>query len=586
MRVRALACLYALLLLSGCASLPRPAQDAGKDEWMKAVLEYRREHLAHPEDYEIRIRLSEAERKACEDFTLEGFRDKDEGKLEDAAGQFRQALLALPNDEKAAGALRATLAQMDSRDLVRRAQALVESGNREEAQRDLNQALAENPDDADAKSLLGKLGEGEGPWGLVLSSRDPITLRFNHTDLQAAFNTIGSAFGVDFIFDPSMRRQEVTLSAQNVTFAQAMDLMLRLSRTLCSRGGPHTLLMADRMADTANQYSALQVETIPVDSVKASVMANLLKSSLDLKHLGFNDDNNTLLVRDTPEVLDLVDEIVAANDRHPAEVLMDLEILEVNRTKAEQVGLDYGKSLEVDFPTSTLNGVSNPGLGNTLGQGSYTLPSVVLNYFKQDVDGRTLAHPQVRVLDGKEAKIHVGDKVPIPAAVIQQVTGQFQTSYNYTDIGVLLDVQPRIYQDRSVEVKLSLEVSSLGANLGTPTNPAYEIGTRDADSTMLLRDGEAAVLGGLIEDNDTKTRNHLPVLGDFPLLGDILAGNVDNEGSRTEILLTITPHVVRPWDYPQSSSRRIDSGTESAPGGRPFSAPGNQAPPPPAAPTP
>ena len=191
------------------------------------------------------------------------------------------------------------------------------------------------------------------------------------------------------------------------------------------------------------------------------------------------------------------------------------------------------------------------------------MPAATLSYFIQDVDGKTLAHPQIRVLDNKEAKIHIGDRVPLPSAVIQQTTGQVQTTYNYSDIGVLLDILPIINLDRTVQVKLSLEVSSLGSNLGTSQNPAYEIGTRDADSTMLLHDGETAILGGLIQDNDTKTHNSLPILGDFPLLGDLLAGNVNNSDTRTDILLTITPHIVRDWSFPHKELQEIYSGTEN-----------------------
>ncbi|MGH7738705.1 MAG: secretin N-terminal domain-containing protein, partial [bacterium] len=415
-----------------------------------------------------------------------------------------------------------------------------------------------------AKALLEKI-KSQSPnttGGLIFSSRAPISLHFNRTDLRAAFDFIGRSFGINIIFDDGLKAQEVTLAAENVTFDQALDLILHTTQTFYKPVGPNTILVADDTPEKHAQYDDLLIENIQLNAVKASDMANLLKSIIDLKHMVVNDSLNTLTIRDTADKLKLAEEIIEANDRPPAEVLLDVDILEVNRTKAEQLGMDYGQAFQLSFPQMTVAGISHTDFANSLGSGSFILPTLTLNYLKQDVDAKTLAHPQIRVLDSKEAKIHIGDRVPLPSAVIQQTTGQVQTTYNYSDIGVLLDILPTINLDRTVRVKLSLEVSSLGPNLGTTSNPAYEIGTRDADTTMLLHDGESAILGGLIQDNDSKTNNHIPIIGDFPLLGDLLAGNVNNSDSRTDILLTITPHIVRDWTFPHKELREVYSGTQ------------------------
>ncbi len=556
-----------LALSAGCAALPKPENHASKSEWLRAVQDYRRQYSDHPADYEIKMKLEEAELNAAEAFYDDGMALEEQGSLDDAIYQFREGLSAMPDNEKVANALKKALEQKEANTFYQQAVDLDKAGKEDDAKNLLTQALEADPDHEGAKALLERIKtqSPEVTGGLVFSSREPVSLHFNHTDLKAAFDFIGKSFGINVLFDGDLKGQTVTVSAENVTFEQALDLILHTTQTFYKPVGPNTILVVDDTGEKHAQYDDLLIKNFQLSSVRASDMANLLKSITDLKHMVVNEQLNTLTIRDTADKLKLAQEVIEANDRPPAEVLLDVEILEVNRTKAEQLGMDYGQSMQFTFPPqTTFSDLSADNLQNTLNQVSFTLPTLTLNYFKQDVDAKTLAHPQIRTLDSKEAKIHIGDRVPLPSAVIQQTTGQVQTTYNYSDIGVLLDILPVINLDRTVQVKLSLEVSSLGPNLGTTANPAYEIGTRDADSTMLLHDGESAILGGLIQDNDSKTHNHLPIIGDFPILGDYLAGNVNNTDSRTDILLTITPHIVRDWNFPHKELQEVYSGTQNS----------------------
>ena len=166
------------------------------------------------------------------------------------------------------------------------------------------------------------------------------------------------------------------------------------------------------------------------------------------------------------------------------------------------------------------------------------------------------------MLNNKAAKIHIGDRIPLIATTIQDVTGQVRNAYDYKEIGIRLSTEPTIHLDNSVTVKLGLEVSSLGQNLGTAGQPAYSIGSRNAETYMLLRDGETAILGGLIRDDERDTRVKIPGLGDIPVLGALFTSYDDSAG-RTDVLLTITPHVVRGWEMQQQSDREFFSGTEN-----------------------
>ncbi len=560
------AVMLGLAVVAGCASLPKPENYASKSEWMKAVQEYRRQYLEHPADYEIKMKLEEAELNAAEAFYEDGMALEKQGSLDDAIYQFREGLSAMPDNEKIANTLQKVLALKEASTFYQQAVDLDKAGKEDDAKNLLTQALDADPEHEGARALLEKIKAQapESTGGLVFSSREPVSLHFNHTDLKAAFDFIGRSFGINVLFDGELKEQNVTLSVEDVTFEQALDLILHTTQTFSKTVGPNTILVADDTPDKHAQYDDLLIKDIQLNSVRASDMANLLKSVVDLKHVVVNDQLNTLTIRDTADKLKLAQEIIEANDRPPAEVLLDVEILEVDRTKAEQLGMDYGQSLQLGFPPQTsISGLNADNIINTLGQVNFTLPTLTLNYFKQDVDAKTLAHPQIRTLDSKEAKIHIGDRVPLASANIQPTNGGvLQTTYTYSDIGVLLDILPVINLDRTVQVKLSLEVSSLGPNIGSSGNPAYEILTRDADSTMLLHDGESAVLGGLIQDDDSKTNNHLPIIGDFPILGDYLAGNVDNSDSRTDILLTITPHIVRDWSFPHKELQEVYSGTQ------------------------
>ena len=556
-----------LIVVAGCSSLPKPENHASKTDWMKAVMSYRREYSEHPEDYEIKMKLKEAELNASEAFYQDGMSFKEDGQLDDAIYQFREGLSAMPENEKVADALKQCLQEKEANTFYQQAVDLDKAGKEDDARNLLNQALSASPDHEGAKALLEKIDteSQEKAGGLAFSSTEPISLHFNHTDLKSVFDFIGKSFGINIIFDDSLKGKEVTLAAENVTFEQALDLILHTTQTFSKQIGPNTILVADDSKAKRDQYDDLVIKNIQLNTVKASDMANLLKSVLDLKHVVVNDALNTLLIRDTQDVLKLAEEIVAANDRPAAEVLLDVEILEVDRQKEEQLGFNYGNLVTFNWGASPIgvSTVASTNVADLIGQGNLTLPTVTLNYFKQDVDAKTLAHPQIRALDNKEAKIHIGNRVPLPASVIQQTTGQVQTTYNYTDIGVLLNVTPFINLDRTVLVKLDLEVSSLGANLGSAQYPAYEIGTRDADTTMLLHDGETAILGGLIQDTDSKTKQTLPFLGDIPILGSLFATSTDNSDQRTDILLTITPRIVRDWTFPHKELQEVYSGTQA-----------------------
>ena len=391
----------------------------------------------------------------------------------------------------------------------------------------------------------------------MLNGKQKISLNFKDTNIKTAFAFLSQSFKINIIFDESVKEQTITLFAKDVTFRQALNLMLSTSKMFYQAISKNTILIAADTKSKREQYEEYIIKTYQLRTVEAKQMSEIIKGVLKVNKLVVNESMNNIMVRDSKSILDLVSKIIEINDRRPAELLLDVEILEVNRNKAEQLGIDYGSVITTEFPNADPVNIT---LGAALNSGTVTLPNVTFRYFKQDVDAQTLANPKIRVINQKPAKIHIGDRVPLRSSTIQNAAGQTQTSYEYSEIGIRLDVNPVIHYDNTVTVQLSLEVSSLGQNLGTPEEPTYSIGTRNTQTQMLLKDGETAVIGGLIRDEERSNTIKVPGFGSIPIIGSLFRSK-DNSLGRTDVLLTITPKIIRGWDIPRKSLQNIHSGT-------------------------
>lgn len=561
------AAMFLLLGIAGCTgTVERAESHSHEGEWMKAVLEYRKALARDPRDIELRSRLKQTELKAADYYYQKGMHFFEQDNLDRAIVEFQQGLMAMSDHAKLQQVMVQALARKEAATLVTQARQQVEAGRKAEAIQLLKKALDIYPDDKETVRLLGSLekqAEEENADKLALTSRAPITLNFQQTDLRVGFEFIAKSFGVDVIFDDGIKSTPVTLFAKDVTFEQALNLMLATTRTFYKKIGPNTILVAPDSKEKRGQYEDHLVRTFQLNTVRAKDMAEMLKGLITIKKLIVNETLNTLVIRDTAETLSLVGKIVEANDRKPAELILDVELLEVNRSKAEKLGLDLGTyAVSAGIPTT-----STIYLGQALGPqlkaaATLTLPSATFRFYKQDVDAKILANPKIRALNGKLAKIHIGDRVPLRASTIVDATGQTRTTYDYKDIGIALAAEPIINLDNSTQVKLALEVSALGQNVGTANEPALSIGTRKAETYMLLRDGETAILGGLIRDDERNTQVRVPLIGDIPAVGSLFT-SYDNSGGRTDVLLTITPRVVRGWDLPSKDLRAFYSGTEN-----------------------
>lgn len=559
--------LSALILLAACTSVVKRAEDyAAQDQWMKAVVEYRKALADDPRNVEFRLRLKQTELKAADFYYQRGVRLIDQGNIDAAMVQFQTGLAAMPEHNKLQQAMADAVARKEAGSLYEEALTFKDAGKLADARHKLQEALDVYPFYKEAAALLAQLKEQEQKKqteGLALASKAPITLNFRQTDLKQAFEFLAKSFGVNIIFDEDVKSVPVTLFAKDVTFDQGLSLLLTTTRMFYKKIGANTILLAPDTKEKRGQYEDYLIRTFQLNSIRAKEMANILKGLIGIKKIITNDTLNTIVIRDTKDVIKLAQRIIEINDRKPAEIIMDVEILEVNRTKSERLGLDFGSySVTAALPSPGTVPLSGSIRRAYQAAATLSIPSATFRFFKQDVDAKTLANPKVRVVNGKLARIHIGDRVPLRASTIVDATGQTRTTFDYKDIGIRLAVEPFIHLDNSVTVKLSLEVSSLGENLGTANEPAFRIGTRNADTYMLLRDGETAILGGLIRDEERNTRVRVPGLGDIPIVGRLFTSS-DDSTNRTDVLLTITPRVVRGWDVPTLAAREFYSGSEN-----------------------
>lgn len=550
--------------LASCAShIKRGDEYAVKDEWTKAILEYRKAYSENPYDIAIKSRVKQMELKAAEYFYHRGAVATAAGDIDGAIGLFQQGLVAMPDNEKLIGVMKDAQLRKEAAAIYREGENLLNAGKQEDAKQRFKKALEVYPGHGEAAMKLAEIENqelGAAREGLALSSSAPITLNFRETDIRDAYEFLAKSFGVNVIFDDGVKSVPVTLFAKNVTFEQGLGLLLATSKTFYRKIGPNTILLALDNKEKHSQYEDHLVRTFALNTVRAKEMSDILKGVFTVKKIVINEQLNTITIRDSEEIIRLAERVIQNNDKKPAEVILEVEILEINRTKAENLGLDFGGyQVTAAVPPYPL-GSSFAAAKST---GTLTIPSATLHFFKQDVDAKTLANPRIRVISGKPAKIHIGDRVPLIATTIQDATGQVRNTFDYKDIGIRLTTEPTVNLDNSVAVKLGLEVSTLGQNLGTASQPAYSIGSRNAETFMLLRDGETAILGGLIQDNERNSKILIPGLGDIPAAGAIFT-SYNNSGDRSDVLLTITPRVVRGWEQTTESERQFHSGTENA----------------------
>ncbi|MES2948834.1 MAG: secretin N-terminal domain-containing protein [Pseudomonadota bacterium] len=396
-----------------------------------------------------------------------------------------------------------------------------------------------------------------------------VTLQFSDATLKSVFESLSKSTSLNVLFDRDVKQDaKSTVFVTNVSVSDAIDLLLMQHQLRKRVINGNTLLIYPANAAKVDEYEDLYIKTFQITNADIKYLASMLKTMLKLKEMSADEKTGIMVIRDTPESLRLAERLIAAHDVADPEIMLEVEVLEVGESRDSNLGFAPPTSLTISTPGSaaapmTAGALSRFNLDNL----NVTPLSGTINFKLNDMDAKILASPRIRARNKEQAKIMIGDRVPTITNTVTPInTGASVVTGNvtYQDVGLKLEFEPQVYADNEVGIKISLEVSNIAKEF-TDTNGgrSYQIGTRNASTNLRLKDGETQILGGLITDEDRNTAAKIPGLGHIPFFGRLF-GNNAGASNRSEIILAITPRIVRNLAVRTPDSKNIFSGTYNA----------------------
>ncbi|MEA3195509.1 MAG: ral secretion pathway protein [Betaproteobacteria bacterium] len=567
---------FAALLLCACAQnlAYREGLDlieAGKTEAGLAKLDEatRRD----PQNREYRQALIRQRETALQRYLSLAESARQQGQWDAAEEIYRRMLAIDPNYARARAGLEAVGMERRHRSELAAADDLLKKGNAGGAAAMTRRVLIENPGNRDARDLLRRIEEralrAEATPQLSAALRQPITLDFRDATLRQIFEAISRGSGLNFIFDRDVRQDaRTTIFVRNSSIEDVLRFVLvtnQLERKVLSE---NTVLVYPSTPAKLRDYQELVVKSFYLSNADVKATANMIRTLVKTKDLYIDEKLNLLVIRDTADAVRMAERLVANQDLAEPEVMLEVEVLEVGTNTLQALGIGWPNS----FSVGVVGAGGTPGVitlrewqnrSSELVRLTFTDPLLALN-FRNTIDrSNLLANPRIRVKNKDKAKIHIGDKVPVITTTTTS-TGFAAESVTYLEVGLKLEVEPAISLGDEVGIKIGLEVSNVAREIRSATGTlTYQIGTRNAATSLRLKDGETQVLAGLISDEDRKNVNQIPGLGDLPLLGRLFGTHQDTR-NKTEIVLLITPRVVRNLARPEPRFEEFPSGTEAA----------------------
>jgi general secretion pathway protein D len=562
--------------LSACAGL-RAYQDGntllaeGKLEQGLAKLE--EAVKLEPKNAEYRIALASRRTTIVHRWVSAGESARREGRPAEAEKNYLQVQSLDADNAMAKQGLEALHKQRRHQLVVADVETLVKKGSTAdlaEALDKLRPVLLENPGQKNALNLKARIDdvrakEGRSDAKLAAVFRKPISLEFRDAPLRAVLEVVAKVSGLNFFYDKEIRADlRATIFAKNTTIEDALHLLLTTNQLEQKILNDNAVLIYPNTPQKLKEYQTLTVRSFYLANADVKAVSNSIKTLIKTKDLVVDERLGIIIMRDTPEAVRMAERIVALQDLSDPEVMLEVEILEIKRSRLLELGIQWPAQVALSplfaqgATALTLNELRNLNRNTVLADTG----KVLINARKEDQDGNILANPRIRVRNKEKAKIQIGDRVPV---ITTTSTATATTeSVNYVDVGLKLEVEPTIYLDQEVAIKINLEVSNLVREIlsksGTLT---YQIGTRGANTVLRLKDGETQILAGLISDEDRATANKIPLLGELPIAGRFF-GSQKDDTQRSEILLSITPRVVRSIQRPDLLTAEFDSGTEAS----------------------
>ena len=558
--------LLALCLAAGCAagSALRSGQRAERaQDYDLAVVEYTKAVRANPDDGTARAALERARLRAAQEHFNRGRRLAAAERHEESVVELQLAAELNPTDGLVQAALK------EARQRLRTKMAVSRGGKTE------LQALVERTRDLPAPGQ-------DLPAGVKL----PDSLRFsNGANSRMVFTTIARFADLNIVFDPAFREAPISIDLRNATLEDALAAVTSSTQTFYRVTAPRTITIIPDTPAKRREYEESIVRTFFLSNADIKEVTDLLRIVVDVRFIAPISGNNSISLKDTPERIAAAAKLIAAIDKARPEVIVDVELLEVDRTRLREYGLQIASpssdgligisgSADVNRDGFTLQTLRNLTQADVFLSG---IPGLYYRLLKQDVNTRTLANPQLRIAEGITATARFGDRVPVPVTTFAPIaTGGINqqpiTSFVYENIGVNIGITPRTHHEDEISLALKVALSTISGSGfgGIPT-----FGNREIDTTIRLRDGETNMLAGLLRDDERTVLAGVPGLSDLPLIGRLFANN-RKQAQQTDIVLTVTPHIVRVLDLQESDLRPFRMGRDTgSPAGSPGGIPGD-----------
>ena len=527
---------------------------------------------ADPHNANYKIGLDQARFEAGQNHVKQGLQLREKGDLQGAVSQFQRAQVLDPSSTAADQELRKTLQMIADR-------AVANQGE--------SQPLMTN----------GQPELASAPPELKPLSRAPVNLRMAN-DIKVVYDTIGKVSGLTVIYDPDVQARRIPVDLNNVTLEQALDIVALESKTFWKPVTENIIMVIPDNTQKRRDYEEQVVRTFYLSNVSIpqdlTEITTGLRQLLDLKRIQQVNAQNAIIIRDTPDKVDLAEKIIRDIDKAKPEVMVQMEVLQARTDNMHNLGILPGQSASIAIsPNSTTNSTTTGSTSTTtsstgtvtlnqlthLNQNDVvlTLPGATANFLLTDTNTKIIENPEIRAIDGQPAKLRVGDRVPVATGSFQAGVGVgttagagfvnplVNTQFQYIDVGVNVDITPHVHANRDISLKVSVEVSSVTgtSNIGGIQQPI--ISQRKIEHEIRLKEGEVSVLGGLFERIDSRTLNGWPGLANVPIMRYLFStDNVDHQ--EDEVLIVLIPRIVRMPEWTRENLRALYSGTESFPG--------------------
>ena len=567
------------LLLVAVVTLPAIA-DKAKDLYAKGQdAEARQQYEAaygffkqcydlKPKDLRYRASYERIRFEAGAAIVHNGQKLREEGKLDEAVAEFQKALTIDPSS---------FIAKQE----LNRTQKMIND------QRNPQPQAAGPP-----AGLERRVHEAAGPVELGPISNIPITVKLTDKS-DTVYRTIGQLAGINVLFDPDYTPRQIKVELNGVTLEEALEITALESKTFWRPVTLNTIFVAQDNPAKRKELEQSVLKTFYLTNLSAPTelqdVVNAIRAVLDVQRVQQLLSQNALVVRGTPDQIALAEKLVEDLDKARPEVIVDIAVMQVSKDRSRTLGFNPPTSATVTLqsnlnsttPTTGSNGTTTPTTGsgttglnlNTLGNLNatdfqVTIPSANLSAIMSNSDTKLLQNPQIRALDGQKASLKIGDRVPVATGSFQPGIGGVginplvNTQFQYLDVGVNIEITPHVHSNGEVTLKITMDVSAVTnrTNIGGIDQPI--IGQRKIEHEIRLKDGEANLLGGIMEDQQTKSLSGIPGLAQIPIL-KYLFGQTTQDHSENEIIFAIVPHIIRGTEVSEINQRAIDIGTST-----------------------